>query len=152
MVEVPRWVTVIVSVLLMISPVLRTGGRQTGARRPSARRSWPPRPRAVKPRPRRAGRAAPGARAGGIAAGLHLVAYLPDDLDEAAVERAAAARGVAVYGLRPYRLAAVGRPGLIFGYATLDEHTIRTGVEVLAEAIETTMTKNGGGPSAAERC
>src|SRR4051794_40102683 len=30
MVEVPRWGTVIVSALLMISPVLRTGARQTG--------------------------------------------------------------------------------------------------------------------------
>jgi len=43
-----------------------------------------------------------------------------------------------VYGLRPYRLSATGRPGLIFGYATLDEHTIRTGVELLGEAIERT--------------
>ena len=40
----------------------------------------------------------------GIAAGLHLVAYLPDDLDEAAVVEAAAARGVAVDGLAPYRI------------------------------------------------
>ena len=44
-----------------------------------------------------------------------------------------------MYGLRPYRLSAAGRPGLIFGYATLDEHTIRTGVELLAEAIGTTQ-------------
>jgi len=74
----------------------------------------------------------------GIAAGLHLVAYLPDHLDEGAVERAAAERGVAVYGLRPYRLSAAGRPGLIFGYATLDEDTIGTGVDLLAGAIEAT--------------
>jgi GntR family transcriptional regulator/MocR family aminotransferase len=71
----------------------------------------------------------------GIAAGLHLVAYLPADLDEAEVERAAAKRGIAVHGLGPYRLSAGGRPGLIFGYATLDEATIRTGVAVLAGAM-----------------
>jgi GntR family transcriptional regulator/MocR family aminotransferase len=51
---------------------------------------------------------------------LHLVAYLPDDLDETAVRHAAAERGVAVHGLAPYRLSGAGRPGLIFGYATLE--------------------------------
>ncbi len=71
----------------------------------------------------------------GIAAGLHLVAYLPDDLDETAVQRAAAERGVAVHGLAPYRLSGAGRPGLIFGYATLAEPTIHTGIAVLADAI-----------------
>ena len=71
----------------------------------------------------------------GIAAGLHLVAYLPDRLEEAAVVRAAAERGVAVHGLAPYRLSSAGRPGLIFGYATLNEHTLTRGVELLADAV-----------------
>src|SRR4051812_13140015 len=71
----------------------------------------------------------------GIAAGLHLVAYLPDDVDEEAVVEAAARRGVAVYGLAPYRIRRDGRPGLIFGYATLDERTIAEGIELLAEEI-----------------
>jgi GntR family transcriptional regulator/MocR family aminotransferase len=71
----------------------------------------------------------------GIAAGLHLVAYLPDDLDEAAVVDAAARRGLAVYGLAQYRLSAPGRGGLIFGYATLSERTLAEGVELLADAI-----------------
>jgi GntR family transcriptional regulator/MocR family aminotransferase len=68
----------------------------------------------------------------GVAAGLHLVAYVPDDLDEATLVDAAARRGVALYGLAPYRLSP-GRPGLVFGYATLDERTIREGVDILAE-------------------
>ncbi|MGH2967512.1 MAG: PLP-dependent aminotransferase family protein [Solirubrobacteraceae bacterium] len=71
----------------------------------------------------------------GIAAGLHLVAYLPDDVDEAAVVEAAANRGLAVYGLAPYRIADNGRPGLIFGYATLAERTLTEGVDTLAEVI-----------------
>jgi GntR family transcriptional regulator / MocR family aminotransferase len=71
----------------------------------------------------------------GIAAGLHLVAYLPSDLDEAALVDAAARRGVALYGLAPYRLSHDGRPGLIFGYATLDERAITEGVEILAEVV-----------------
>jgi GntR family transcriptional regulator/MocR family aminotransferase len=71
----------------------------------------------------------------GIAAGLHLVAYLPAELDEAAVVDAAARRGVAVDGLAPYRISGDGRPGLIFGYAALSERAIAEGVGLLAEAI-----------------
>jgi GntR family transcriptional regulator/MocR family aminotransferase len=80
----------------------------------------------------------------GIAAGLHLVAYLPEDLDEAAVVEAAAAHGVAVDGLAPYRISCDGRPGLIFGYAALDERAITEGVRLLAEGIGDVR---GGGPS-----
>jgi GntR family transcriptional regulator/MocR family aminotransferase len=72
----------------------------------------------------------------GIAAGLHLVAYLPAELDEAAVVDAAARRGVAVHGLAPYRISQAGRPGLIFGYAALSERAIAEGVRLLAEAIQ----------------
>jgi GntR family transcriptional regulator / MocR family aminotransferase len=78
---------------------------------------------------------APELEPAGIAAGLHLVAYLPGGVDETAVVEAAARRGVAVYGLAPYRISCEGRPGLIFGYATLGERALAEGVETLAEAI-----------------
>jgi GntR family transcriptional regulator/MocR family aminotransferase len=78
---------------------------------------------------------APELEPAGIAAGLHLVAYLPGGVDEAAVVQAAARRGVAVYGLAPYRISCPGRPGLIFGYATLGERALAEGIEILAEAI-----------------
>jgi GntR family transcriptional regulator/MocR family aminotransferase len=71
----------------------------------------------------------------GIAAGLHLVAYLPPGLRESALVEGAAHRGVAVYGLEPYRLSHAGRAGLIFGYATVDEATIARGVRLLAEVV-----------------
>jgi GntR family transcriptional regulator / MocR family aminotransferase len=71
----------------------------------------------------------------GIAAGLHLVAYLPDGVDETAVVEAAARRGLAVHGLAPYRISRNGRPGLIFGYATLDERALAKGIELLAETM-----------------
>jgi GntR family transcriptional regulator/MocR family aminotransferase len=80
----------------------------------------------------------------GIAAGLHLVAYLPDDLDEAQVVAAAAGRGVAVHGLAPYRLTHPGRPGLVFGYAALSERAITYGVALLAEAVELTRDRGAG--------
>ncbi len=71
----------------------------------------------------------------GIAAGLHLVAWLPDDLDEAAVIEAARAERVQVAGVAPYRIAPADRGGLIFGYSNLSERAIADGVTRLARAI-----------------
>jgi GntR family transcriptional regulator / MocR family aminotransferase len=71
----------------------------------------------------------------GIAAGLHLVAWLPQDLDEATVITAAAREGVAVAGVTPYRLSPALRGGLIFGYSDLNEQTIADGVARLARAV-----------------
>jgi GntR family transcriptional regulator/MocR family aminotransferase len=71
-----------------------------------------------------------------VAAGQHLVAWLPDDLDESTVVTTAAERGVGVYGVGPYRLNGSGRGGLIFGYATLSERAMDEGVAMLAEAID----------------
>jgi GntR family transcriptional regulator / MocR family aminotransferase len=71
----------------------------------------------------------------GIAAGLHLVAWLPRDLDEAAVIAAAAREGVAVAGVTPYRLSPAPRGGLIFGYSDLNERVIADGVARLARAV-----------------
>jgi GntR family transcriptional regulator/MocR family aminotransferase len=79
----------------------------------------------------------------GVAAGLHLVAYLPNDLDENTLVEAAARRGLAVYGLAPYRISSAGRGGLIFGYATLDERTIAEGARILAEAIADVRSRSG---------
>jgi GntR family transcriptional regulator / MocR family aminotransferase len=71
----------------------------------------------------------------GIAAGLHLVAWLPQDLDEATVIAAAAREGVAVAGVSPYRLSPTPRGGLIFGYSNLNERAIADGVARLARAV-----------------
>ncbi|REE97194.1 PLP-dependent aminotransferase family protein [Thermomonospora umbrina] len=78
---------------------------------------------------------APALEPAGIAAGLHLVTWLPPDLDEAAIVSAAAARGVAVHGLTPYRLTSTGPGGLIFGYSSLSERAIVDGVTLIAEAL-----------------
>jgi GntR family transcriptional regulator / MocR family aminotransferase len=73
----------------------------------------------------------------GISAGMHVTAWLPDGLDEVAVVRAAAARGLGVYGVAPYRIAGGGRPGLVFGYGSLSEQAIVEGIDILAAAIGT---------------
>jgi GntR family transcriptional regulator / MocR family aminotransferase len=71
----------------------------------------------------------------GVSAGLHLVAWLPPDLDESAVVGAAARRGLNVSGVAPYRVSSPGRAGLIFGYATLNERVIAHGIGILADVI-----------------
>jgi GntR family transcriptional regulator/MocR family aminotransferase len=78
----------------------------------------------------------PDLRPAGIAAGLHLVAWLPPGLHEGEVVQAARAAGVAVAGLDPYRLAPSTEGGLIFGYSTISESAIRRGVDLLADAID----------------
>jgi GntR family transcriptional regulator/MocR family aminotransferase len=71
----------------------------------------------------------------GVSAGLHLVTWLPPDLDEAAVVEAAAAAGVGIEGVTPYRISQPGPGGLIFGYATVNEQAIAEGVDILARVI-----------------
>ncbi|MCO1658029.1 MocR-like pyridoxine biosynthesis transcription factor PdxR [Pseudonocardia humida] len=71
----------------------------------------------------------------GVAAGLHLVAWLPPDLDEASVVAAAARRGLVVNGVTPFRLSSRGPGGLIFGYSSLNERAIDEGVRLLAAAV-----------------
>ncbi|GIJ61085.1 MocR-like pyridoxine biosynthesis transcription factor PdxR [Virgisporangium aurantiacum] len=71
----------------------------------------------------------------GVAAGQHVVAWLPPDLDEAAVVAAAARHGLVVHGVARYRLRPAGPGGLIFGYATLSERAIADGVAALADAV-----------------
>ena len=77
----------------------------------------------------------PGLEPSGIAAGLHLVAWLPPDLGEAAVVAAAAREGVAVAGVSPYRLSPSPRGGLIFGYSNHNERVIADGITRLARAV-----------------
>jgi GntR family transcriptional regulator / MocR family aminotransferase len=77
----------------------------------------------------------PRLRPAGVSAGFHLVTWLPPDLDEAAIVRESAARGLGVYGVSPYRIAP-GEPGLLFGYAGLPEHAIVEGVDILASVID----------------
>ncbi len=71
---------------------------------------------------------------GGDGAGLHLVGWLPPSADAVALSQAAAALGVAAPPLDPYYLGTVRRPGLMLGYAALDEARIIEGVKRLARA------------------
>jgi GntR family transcriptional regulator/MocR family aminotransferase len=72
----------------------------------------------------------------GASAGLHVLALLPEGVDEAAVLARADELDIAVDGLSQYRLAADVPAGLILGYAQPTEGQIEARVERLAEAVD----------------
>ena len=82
----------------------------------------------------------PSVRPVGASAGLHVLALLPDGVDEAAVLTRADELDIAVDGLSQYRLAADIPAGLILGYAQHTEDQIEARVERLAEAIATSRS------------
>jgi GntR family transcriptional regulator/MocR family aminotransferase len=79
----------------------------------------------------------PGVRIGGVAAGLHLVAYLPAGHDEQAVAAEALRRGVAVHTpSRDAASSAPGPPALLLGYARHDEAGLRAAARALGRAVK----------------
>jgi GntR family transcriptional regulator/MocR family aminotransferase len=77
-------------------------------------------------------------------AGLYLRIVLAPGLDDEVVARRAAELGVAVYPARPYFARPPARPGLILGYAALDEAGIAEGIRRLRQAIEDDPPSGGG--------
>ncbi len=80
-------------------------------------------------------RALPGARVSGAAAGLYATVLLAPAVDEDALVRAAAARGVGVEGLAAHPGAGDGPPGLVLGFGNLGEAAIARGVDVLGSCM-----------------
>ena len=78
----------------------------------------------------------PACRLTGDAAGLHTPLLLPPGMDEAAVVHAAATRGVAVQPLGPaYADPHPDAPGLLLGFAPMDEPAIDRGLRRLGAAL-----------------
>ncbi len=77
----------------------------------------------------------PGARIGGASAGLHLIVWLPDGADEAAIAAGAARRGVAIHTLhRDCSVIGPTAPALLLGYGLIAEPAIPRAVRELARA------------------
>jgi GntR family transcriptional regulator/MocR family aminotransferase len=82
------------------------------------------------------GRSLPALRPTGASAGLHVLAWLPDGVNEPDVVAAAALRGVRVNGVAPTYSDATRAPGgLVFGYGTATTSEIESGVRLVAEAL-----------------
>jgi GntR family transcriptional regulator/MocR family aminotransferase len=70
------------------------------------------------------------------AAGMHVVGWLPEGMDEQAVTRVAAMRGVSVVPISStYASRRSPRPGLILGYAGYSDGSIRQGVTRLRHTL-----------------
>ena len=76
----------------------------------------------------------------------------PRDLD-GVIARGAGA-GVGLYPISPYYARPPGRAGLLFGYASLTEAEIRTGIRLLSEVVQAPQTRrapSGSHHSSSER-
>jgi GntR family transcriptional regulator/MocR family aminotransferase len=71
----------------------------------------------------------------GSDAGMHLVGWLPNGVDDRAVSRRAALAGVTAPALSDYYLGTAGRPGLLLGYASVNGRKISEGARTLALAM-----------------
>ncbi len=76
----------------------------------------------------------PEAHTSAAAAGLFELVGLPDGIDEPALLKAAAARGVGMEGLSLHRFTPGGSPGVLLGFGNLSEPAIEQGIRLLADA------------------
>jgi GntR family transcriptional regulator/MocR family aminotransferase len=77
----------------------------------------------------------PEASIGGAAAGLHLIAWLPEGTDETMINDAVASRGVAIHTLHQFCVVTRPRPpALLLGYGQISETAIPRAVQELSRA------------------
>jgi GntR family transcriptional regulator/MocR family aminotransferase len=70
-------------------------------------------------------------------AGMHLIGWLPQGLDDRLVSQLVAQQGIDVQALSVYSEQKPERPGLLLGYAGVNEQEIREGVKHVARVVET---------------
>jgi GntR family transcriptional regulator/MocR family aminotransferase len=87
----------------------------------------------------------------GASAGLHVLAWLPDGMDEADLIRRAGQAGVYVDPLSPYWGPAGGPPGLLFGYGTLTDGQIEEGIRLISSAVGDAPVVSGATRQASTR-
>ena len=68
-------------------------------------------------------------------AGIHLVGWLPEQMDDKTVAQAAAERGVETKPFSAYCLKVKRRGGLVLGYGAFSKNQIRSGVQKLANSL-----------------
>jgi GntR family transcriptional regulator/MocR family aminotransferase len=79
----------------------------------------------------------PDAKPSGVAAGLHLCLALPVGIDEVELTERAAAAGIRVYPLHPFRVETVSTaPAILLGYGNLTPERIDAGVRALAAVVD----------------
>jgi GntR family transcriptional regulator/MocR family aminotransferase len=81
------------------------------------------------------GRRLPGLRLDGAAAGLHVLLRLPEGVDDVAIARVAADRGMRVEPMSPMSLVGAPDRGLVLGYSRLPAERIDGAVAALADVM-----------------
>jgi len=67
---------------------------------------------------------------------MHLIGWLPQDLDDRLVSQLVAQQGIDVQALSAYSEQKPERPGLLFGYAGVNDQEIREGIKRVARVVE----------------
>ncbi len=81
-------------------------------------------------------RHAPNVELGGLAAGFHAVARLPQATQEQAIVSAARERSVGLYGMSGYRSSGATHPTeLIFGFGNVSESSIKQGIATICDLL-----------------
>ena len=75
------------------------------------------------------------------ATGMHVVAYLPEGVNDADVSARAARAGVVVAPLSSFRVTGEGRPGLLLGYTGFDAEGLHEGMTRLAGVVRDSVRK-----------
>ena len=71
-----------------------------------------------------------------VAAGLHVMVYLEEGVDEAAVVAETAVAGVGIYAGAPYHLQQPAPPSILLGFSGLNEAEIEEGVRRLGVVLQ----------------
>jgi GntR family transcriptional regulator/MocR family aminotransferase len=71
----------------------------------------------------------------GASAGLHVLAWMPPELDEESLVRSAAEADIGLEGIAESRIAAGARGAIVFGYASVDERASDDGIRRLAALL-----------------
>ena len=71
------------------------------------------------------------------AAGMQLLAALPDHFDDQQIAEAARRQGVVINALSSYYAEGKARKGLVLGFCGFDESEIETNVSTITEIIKT---------------
>jgi GntR family transcriptional regulator / MocR family aminotransferase len=83
-------------------------------------------------------------------AGMHTIAWLPEDLEDTRVAAEAAAAGLNVGPVSDFALRPLSRGGLLLGYAAFSPAAIRKGVRELASVLKKCARAPGRSASAAD--
>jgi len=68
--------------------------------------------------------------------GMHVIAWLANDIDDAAISLAAAHRGIIAPALSSYTLQRALPPGLVLGFGATPPDQVKSAVQTLARAFE----------------